>query len=275
MPRDIVVEVVKYTEEGERLVAAAAKLSLSRKPFTVNWEKMSREETEEWIRETLRRGHMSPWEHSVYTWIVEGCSRICSHQLVRHRIASYTQYSQRFKRMKPEMLEPVVPPSIDKKPGAREEFLRVYKSAVEAYQKLINMGIKAEDARYILPQAVRTRIIVTMNAREIMHFLGLRMCSRAQWEIRLVAWKLWRKLVKLHPLLFRYAGPRCLQAENLNREKPLSLQEFVDGKSVSIERCPENVPSREIPRCVIAGLKEIAEISGEELASVLQDHYTE
>jgi len=258
----ISVKLIRYTPNGERLVAVSAKQSLSRKPFMYQWDKMSDSEVEVWIKETLKRNHFSPWEHSVYTFVIENCSRVCTHQLVRHRIASYTQLSQRFARMTGEYFGVVKPPRIALNKEAERIFDKVVKESYEAYLKLLNMGIAPEDARYILPQGVITKIVVTMNARELHHFFGLRMCVKAQWEIRYVAWRMWQEVMKVHPLLFKWAGPRCIAAENISRKgEPVSLEDVLSGKAeFTIERCPENIPREQIPICLRNAAKILEEL---------------
>ncbi|MGC9148724.1 MAG: FAD-dependent thymidylate synthase [Sulfolobales archaeon] len=267
------VKIISYTSSGERLVAISSKRSLSSRDIEEIDERMSDEEMEEWIRETFRRGHLSPWEHSQYTFEVK-CSRVCTHQLVRHRVASYTQLSQRYndKLLQPE--DPVYWYEISEKilGGDIETLSRIkelffidpdwddsnqrkiaseYARAVSNYWKLRRGGLSKEEARYILPQAIVSKIIVTMNAREILHFLGLRMCTHAQKEIRLVAWLLWRELLKIHPRLFKYAGPYCLIDNNLHSNKIYSLEELLKGSvEFGIERCRELVPRDGIIKCV-------------------------
>ncbi len=293
--------LVKYSENGELVVAAASKLSLSRKDIG-KLLSLDNKEVEEWIKETLRRGHFSPWEHSTYTWIAEGCSRVCSHQLVRHRIASYTQQSMRYTEgvLRETALEAarLLGEECPKKPGKKQEEMRnayrcyskvleeaatsldtrkKYELASKAYvipeypstvldsyltkllensseyYKLLSAGVPREDARFIIPHSVRTRIIVTMNARELVQsFFPLRMCLRAQWEIRKVAWGLWNLLIQVHPNLFKWAGPRCVYSENMQRKDPVSLQDLLNGKEdFSIEACPELIPRKAIRACLI------------------------
>jgi len=194
-----------------------------------------------------------------------------SHQLVRHRVASYSQFSQRYRIMKDEMLEHVVPPSIASKEDALSEYMRAHEEAIKAYRKLSELGIPPEDARYVLPQSVRTKILVTMNARELLHFFGLRMCTRAQWEIRAMAWLMWKRVFEVHPKLWRWAGPRCILSENSLRESPVTLEGVLNRdlarklglqeagrERVSLvqERCPELVPRASIPNCIKRGLEE-------------------
>lgn len=248
----IKVKLIRYTLEGEKLVAVAAKQSLSRKHFEYQWEKMSSKEVEVWIKETLKRNHLSPWEHSVYTFIIEGISRVCSHQLVRHRIASYTQLSQRFAKMVEEYFNVVKPPRIIKNDEASKIFNEAISKAYEAYIRLLNLNIPPEDARYVLPQAITTKIVVTMNARELRHFFGLRTCFKAQWEIRYVAWKMREEVMKIHPLLFKWTGPRCVNIENTSRKgEPITVEDVIEDKvKFTIERCPENISKEQIPYCV-------------------------
>ncbi len=272
------VSLIAWSKDCERIIAVASKQSLSGKPFEVSWEKMDEEEIKTWIKETLKRGHLSPWEHCSYTFVVEGVSRVLTHQLVRHRLASYTQLSQRYKRVSGEYLDPVVPPRIV---GKGKEAIEKYYSAIrftaKVYQELIKMGVHQEDARYVLPQGVKTKIVVTMNARELLHFFGLRLCTRAQWEIRALAWMMLKSVYEKHPILWQWAGPRCLLAENSVRREPLTLQEILgidpfnnkiepgrlrhraDEIGLIQERCPEMVPRDAIPTCIAGGLKEALE----------------
>jgi len=269
------VRVISYTPDGERLVAAASKRSLSSRDISEIFERMGEDEVETWIRETLRRGHLSPWEHSSYTFEVT-CSRVCSHQLVRHRIASYTQLSQRYNE---RLLEPRDPRhwlelserALKGDTWALEEVGRAfylgdpdwpedlrlhmaseYARLVARYWELRGRGLSREDARYVLPQAVATRVVVTMNAREALHFLGLRMCTHAQAEIRAVAWMLREELVKVHPRLFKYAAPYCVLDNNLVSREVSTLEDFIEGRArPAIERCRELVPREGIRNCIL------------------------
>lgn len=256
----IKVRLIRYTVEGEKLVAVAAKQSLSRKPFEYQWGKMSNKEVETWIKETLKRNHLSPWEHSVYTFVIEGISRACSHQLVRHRIASYTQLSQRFAKMIKEYFDVVKPPRIIRNNEALKIFNEAVSKAYKAYVKLLDLNIPPEDARYVLPQAVTTKIVVTMNARELRHFFGLRTCFKAQWEIRYVAWKMREEVMKVHPLLFKWTGPRCINIENITRKNnPITIEDLISNKvALTIERCPENILASNIPQCVTKALSVVS-----------------
>lgn len=292
------VQLVEYIRDSPRIIASAGKQTISPKPFNEILGKMDSVKTQKWIKELVRRGHGSPLEHSIYIFHVT-CSRVASHQLVRHRIASYTQLSQRYSdkylvrlverirrllgagqgREPPgshkytaysetikqyistnpsyiELLEVVseafiVPPSI--LVSRNKEYLAGLLNSVAIYYELLSQGVSYEDARFILPQSVKTQILVSMNARELVeNFLPLRMCSHAQWEIRCIAWSLWRSLAKVHPQLFMYTGPRCVLYENRIRDEPCSLPSFIDGKcGFTINRCPELVPRDGIRNCLL------------------------
>lgn len=167
----------------------------------------------------LASGHESVLEHATFTFAIEGISRACSHQLVRHRMASYSQQSQRYVNM--DGFDYVVPESIRNSESIwRNEFVCDEISTLEWYEKLMNelgeqydllvkAGIPEEDARYILPNACKTNLIVTMNARELRHFFSLRLCERAQWEIKQVADRMLDLVKEVAPTLFEDAGPRC------------------------------------------------------------------
>lgn len=174
----------------------------------------------------LRSGHESVIEHATFTFAIEGISRACSHQLVRHRMASYSQQSQRYVKMSGKVNESqfdfVTPESFtttviddywntesgDNSTLASEEFESLMESIGELYERMINAGIPEEDARYVLPNACCTNLIMTMNARELRHFLRLRLCRRAQWEIRELAERM-LACVDLVSNMFADVGPAC------------------------------------------------------------------
>ncbi|MDD3819089.1 MAG: FAD-dependent thymidylate synthase, partial [Actinomycetota bacterium] len=131
-------------------------------------------------------------------------------QLVRHRIASYNQQSQRYVKFA-DHFEYITPPSIEKNKECKEKFDELVSSIHGFYKELLDMGIEPEDARYILPNASETKIIVTMNGRELLHFFAVRCCNRAQWEIRELATKMLKEVKKVAPVVFEKAGPDCLR----------------------------------------------------------------
>ena len=163
----------------------------------------------------LASGHTSVAEHAVYTFEVKGVSRALTHQLVRHRVASYSQQSQRYVRMaysSRDCFDYVIPKSIWDNSEARALYENHMKATAEIYGRLVDCyKLPMEDARYILPNATCTNIIVTMNARELLHFFSLRCCERAQWEIRELADKMLRICKEVSPTIFEDAGPSCVR----------------------------------------------------------------
>lgn len=149
--------------------------------------------------------------HMGFTFAVEGVSRACSHQLVRHRVASFSQQSQRYIQVKRLVNHVVTPPSItDKNKEVYEEFIE---TASKAYQGLVEGGISKEDARFVLPNAAETSLLMTMDGWSLMHFFGLRLCNRAQWEVRALASEMLLKVRENELELFKDAGPYCVQLQ--------------------------------------------------------------
>jgi thymidylate synthase (FAD) len=204
------VKLLRCTADAELLCGTAALTTIkSEKPSEI-LEKMDSETAKQKIRKVTGYGHASVIEHASFTFSIEDVSRGMTHQLVRHRIASYTQQSQRYVTY--DTLEKyVTPPSIACSPQAKKAFDDALENVSEAYRKLLKMGIPKEDARFILPNAAKTNIIVTMNARELHHFFNLRCCARAQWEIREVAVEMLKQAKKAAPALFENCGPTCVE----------------------------------------------------------------
>lgn len=211
------VSILSNTPNPEDVVALSARLCYSAVGIDELKEILSQEEKERLINLLRKSGHLSPFEHVTFTFAIEGISRACSHQLVRHRLASYSQQSQRYVSEE-EGFEYIIPPLIKNDPDLENIFLEAMEKSHEYYCKLIkelrNRGIKGEvamqDARYVLPNAAETKIVMTMNARELLHFFRVRCCNRAQWEIRHLAIETLKLVKKIAPLLFINAGPACL-----------------------------------------------------------------
>ena len=204
------VKLLRYTADAERLCGAAALTSTKSGSPSEIFEKINSETAKQLIRRVTDYGHGSVIEHASFTFSVEGVSRAMTHQLVRHRIASYTQQSQRYVAY--DTLESyVTPPTIEESSEAKKTFEEELERVSETYEKLLKMGIPKEDARFILPNAAKTNIIVTMNARELHHFFNLRCCARAQWEIREVAIGMLKQAKKATPALFGNTGPTCVE----------------------------------------------------------------
>lgn len=205
----IQVTLLEHTPEPERVVAMSARLCYSPSGAAELAEKMKPETVERMVKMLVELGHASTLEHVSFTFGIEGVSRVLTHQLVRHRIASYSQQSQRYVAAHDFLY--VTPPSIAETPEAKERFDALIKSIREAYDDFVELGIPKEDARYVLANATETKIVVTMNARSLLHFFNLRCCNRAQWEIREMAYKMLAEVKKVAPLLFKNAGASCVQ----------------------------------------------------------------
>lgn len=213
------VELLAMTPDPLPLIYAAFRQCYHAGFVGDMWQRLlsgeiSREKQTEFVESVLESGHDSPVEHVSFTFAVEGISRACSHQLVRHRIASYSQQSQRY--VDESDLDYILPPSIARIPEARERFEVLMADIAAAYRELKDLltahgrGKSAnEDARFVLPQAAETKIVVTMNCRSLLHFFNLRCCTRAQWEIRALAERMLAICRDKLPALFRNAGASC------------------------------------------------------------------
>lgn len=201
------VELIQYTPDPEKVVAAAARLCYSSDPVPELLEQLDEEKVANFVRKLRSMGHLSPFEHVSFQFSIDGVSRALSHQLVRHRIASYSQRSQRY--VKEEGFEFVTPPSIRRNPEALERFEKVMDSLQEEYQALLGM-VPAEDARYILPNACTTSLMATFNVRSLLNFFEHRTCTRAQWEIRVLAERMLELVREVAPNIFGEAGPTCV-----------------------------------------------------------------
>lgn len=206
--QDMKVTLLSYTKDAERLCAATARSCYSKKGASKLLEEMDEQKAGKAISEITSLGHHSVIEHASFTFSIEGVSRALTHQLVRHRIASFSQQSQRYVSLKEATF--VTPPSIEADQELKEEFLDLMGRAWECYRKM-SEKVPAEDARYVLPNACTTNITVTMNARELWHFFSLRCCRRAQWELRAVADEMLRQVKQVSPALFSEAGPGCVR----------------------------------------------------------------
>lgn len=204
------ITLLSHTPDPERAIATAARLCYSPIGAAELAEKMTDEEVKKLIKFIVASGHHSTIEHASFTFAIEGISRACTHQLVRHRLASYNQQSQRYVKFD-QNLGFIVPPEIEKNPEAKDLFVELQGEIMRTYIQLLELGIPAEDARYVLPNAAESKIIVTMNARELFHFFTLRTCERAQWEIRKMAWKMLNMVRPLCPTVFENAGPYCFR----------------------------------------------------------------
>jgi thymidylate synthase (FAD) len=203
------VELLDHTREPEKIVAAAGRLCYYNKAdIDTLMHDLTPDKINDMVTKLAAMHHESPFEHCSFTFGIEGVSRALTHQLVRHRIASYDQRSQRY--CAEGNFEAVLPATIEKNDEARIAFRGLMADTNNVYQKLVALGIPKEDARMVLPNACETKILVTMNARSLYHFFNLRCCTRAQWEIRDMANEMLVILKKDFPILFGNAGPSCV-----------------------------------------------------------------
>ena len=197
------VRLLWLTPDPEVMVALAMRRCYNSKPIEeLEKELHSKPGYErELIAKALRDKTFDVIEHAVFMFEIEGVSRICTHQLVRHRLASYDQESQRFSAVEKEDF--IIPHSIHSNPEALEVYQGVLKSSIEAFKKLKELEIAKEDARFVLPQSIGTKLVITANARSLMHFFYLRLATQAQWEIRELAEMMLRECRKVAPTIFK------------------------------------------------------------------------
>ncbi|MBN1421520.1 MAG: FAD-dependent thymidylate synthase [Planctomycetes bacterium] len=216
----LTVRLLAATPDAEGLAAAAARLCYARDAARILQRDAGGDR--DLLDRILGSGHLSVIEHVTFTFLVEGVSRALTHQLVRHRVASYSQRSQRYVTHRDFAY--VIPPrlrgrTIDTPDGPvdavafYEETMAILAARYERIREAIGAGGEEanEDARYVLPNACETKIVVTMNARELLHVFQERLCLRAQWEIRALAARLLEIVRPLAPSIFRKAGPKCVR----------------------------------------------------------------
>ncbi|UCD34543.1 MAG: FAD-dependent thymidylate synthase [Nitrospiraceae bacterium] len=230
------VILLRHTPHPEETIAMAARLCYSPADIRSLKKRIESKDQKSFVERLVKMGHMTPIEHPSFTFAVEGISRACSHQLVRHRLASYSQQSQRYVSEE-QGFDYIIPPSVKEDRELKQIFIAFMKSSQVAYntiaQKLNEKGVKGEsanqDARFLLPNAAETKIMVTMNARELLHFFRQRCCNRAQWEIRRMAEDMLKLVKKVAPIIFEKAGPGCLYA-------PCPEGEYTCGKIKEVRK---------------------------------------
>lgn len=203
------VSLLTYTPEAERVVATAARLCYADVDCQALAERSNPEDDQRMVEKVLAIGHHGVLEHAVFSFAAEGVSRVLTHQLVRHRLASFAQQSQRYVAFDGGF-DYETPQSIAENPELAARYAVEMQRIAALYADMRQAGIAAEDARFILPNASHSRLIMTMNARELRHFFHLRCCNRAQWEIRDLATVMLIEASKVAPILFKNAGPGCL-----------------------------------------------------------------
>lgn len=211
-------KLINYSENPEKNVALAARLCYSESGVEELEAKMSQEDMNNLVRKVVGLGHYSTLEHTYFYFHIV-CSRVASHQLVRHRIGvSYSQRSQRY--VKEDNFDYIIPPKVAKNKKAANEYRKWMEKGRKMYNKMLADDIPAEDARFVLP-TIKTNLMVSFNARSLYHFFSLRCCSRAQWEIRSLANQMLKQVKEVAPVLFEQAGPPC-EAEGYCPEGEMS-----------------------------------------------------
>jgi thymidylate synthase (FAD) len=217
------VELIRHTLAPQELVALGARLCYSRAKIDDLTRRVEEKDQADFCRRILDMGHESVLEHACFTFGVEGVSRTLLAQLTRHRLASFSVQSQRYVSME-DGFGYIIPPrvaalgsdAVQRYENQMAEMRRWYRG----WQEQLGSGEGAnEDARFVLPGACETRLVVTMNVRELRHFFSLRMCSRAQWEIRALATEMHRLCMEVAPALFADAGPECVRGNCPEGEK--------------------------------------------------------
>lgn len=207
MNPEIVTHYSDNVSPIEHNICVGANLSVSKRPIEAILERFDDEENViDLFEKSIGRGHWSVAEHSVFSFLIEDISLPCGEQILRHRTGSYTKQSYRYQKA---TMEAVIPPTIKRNKEALEKFLASTQQAYETYKELVDMGIPREDARYVIPTGTKCRLYMTIDARNLIHFLKERMCCYAQWEIRSVANRMYKILKRVAPNLAKYAGPRC------------------------------------------------------------------
>ncbi len=211
------VRLLEMTQDAIALIYAACRQCYSPKFAGALFDEKDQNAAKqtEFIKKVVASGHESPLEHVKFTFAIEGVSRALTHQLVRHRVASYSQQSQRY--VKETNFDYIVPPSIAEDKELGEEFAKIMALIQSSYNKLLDrfkdkgrVGERAnQDVRFVLPQAAETKIVVTMNCRELIHFFHQRCCARAQWEIKRLADRMLEICRQKLPEVFAEVAAKC------------------------------------------------------------------
>lgn len=252
------VKLIAHTPEPEKVVASAAKLCYAASDIETLMDGLTPEKTEAFLEKLASLGHSSPTEHASFTFGIEGVSRAFLAQVTRHRIASFSVQSQRYVRLTD--FKYVIPPEIEEVPEAKAKFIEAMNDDAAQYLELVKtleekhtakfmaegMNEKAarqkaskianEDARFILPNACETKMIMTMNVRSLHNFFKLRMCNRAQWEIKAVAEEMFKLCYGVSPILFKDAGPECACGRKVCSEGAMTC-----GKAAEVRKHMEEL----------------------------------
>ena len=212
------VMLLAHTPDPEKICGIAARVCYKNIDIEEAMRGATPQEIQRSLDTCLRSGHMSVIEHANFTFGVEGISRALTHQLVRHRIASYSQQSQRY--VDKSNFSFIMPPSIKGEPELEKKFVEFVQSI--PYDEFA-AGAPKEDARFVLPNACETKIIITMNARSLYNFFELRLCTHCQWELRMLAQRMLELVRAVAPNMFKYAGPPCAYRGVCREKEPCPM----------------------------------------------------
>lgn len=230
----IKVKLVNYTPDPELSVVVAAKTCVNNLDYENMRTQLSPKNIQRTLRIIIKKNHHSPLEHVNFTFAISGVSRVFTHQLVRHRIASYSQLSQQ--RTDSSRLEFTIPPEIHRDAKLCEEYLDLMRQCQQLYKHFIQSGISMGSSRYVLPSAFNTRIVTTINARSLFNMLTQRECEMEEWEFREVASLMHNELMSVAPNIFKFAGPPCeIQRYCPEGEKGLKCSHYKQIVSLSAD----------------------------------------
>lgn len=247
--KKLYVELISHSMAPEAVVATGARLCYSESDIKELSQRSSTEDQSAFLKKLVDMGHLSPIEHASFTFGVQGVSRALLAQITRHRIASFSVQSQRYvDQTGLDGFSYVIPPSIAALGAdAIERYDKQMKQMAAWYDEWCDQvgASRKEDARFVLPNACETRIIMTMNARELMHMLEVRCCERAQWEIRAMAWAMLGHLLKAAPELFKNSGPRCISSACTEGKMSCGNKKDVSKRYDELKRTVDEMQSSE------------------------------
>jgi len=204
------VVLLGHSPDPEIAVATAARNCYSPRDVATIAENWTPAEAAKMVARVRDAGHLSTFEHTMFTFGISGVSRALTHQLVRHRHFSFEQKSQRYIPVRGAFAY-VTPPSIAERPAIAARYAALMTEIAAVYAEALEAGTPAEDARFVLPNAAETQIVVTANARALLDFFSLRTCNNAQWEIRQMSFAMLRLVKRVAPNLFFRAGASCVR----------------------------------------------------------------
>ena len=204
-----IVKLISKPENILKTVYTACRTCYSaQSPVDMYENNVDEEKMLKLIKNVIASGHHSTIEHIQISFAISNVSRACTHQLVRHRLMSFSQKSQRYVQEKGQF-DYIIPPTIDKNPELREKFINFMGEISDKYQEFIDAGIPAEDARFVMPNAAASSLVASLNLRELIHLAQLRLCTRAQYEIRIMVKAMCDEIIAVESWLKDYLVPKC------------------------------------------------------------------